>query len=121
MAPYRVLVTGSRDWQDTDTICTALDEALDHAPDRLLVIHGGCPTGADHIAGRWATAAMVPFIVYPANWEQHGRAAGPIRNMRMVEDGADLCLAFIKNGSRGASHTARLADAAGITVRKWTA
>jgi hypothetical protein len=120
MTPYRVLVTGSRDWTDTDTICTALDEALDHAPDHLLVVHGGCPTGADRIAGLWAIAARVPAITYRADWKNHGRAAGPIRNRAMVDDGADLCLAFIKDDSRGASHTARLAEQAGIPTRRFT-
>jgi hypothetical protein len=119
--PYRILVTGSRDWDDTDTICTALDEALDHAPDRLLVVHGGCPTGADRIAGLWAIAARVPAITYRANWKKHGRAAGPIRNREMVEAGADVVLAFIRNGSRGATGCAALAEQAGIPTRRWTA
>lgn len=33
----------------------------------------------------------------------NGRRAGIIRNLYMVNLGADLCLAFIQNGSRGAS------------------
>jgi len=36
----------------------------------------------------------------------------------MVAAGADLCLAFIHNGARGASHCAALAEQAGIpTIR----
>lgn len=35
----------------------------------------------------------------------------------MVDLGADLCLAFIYNDSNGASHTAKLAQRAGITTR----
>jgi hypothetical protein len=39
----------------------------------------------------------------------------------MVNLGADLVLAFIRNGSRGASHTADLAEQAGIETRRFTA
>ncbi len=57
--------------------------------------------------------------VHPADWERHGKAAGVIRNRVMVDKGADLCLAFIRNQSRGASHCAGLAEDSGIATRRF--
>lgn len=123
MKPYRILVTGSRDWSDRDTIWRALGDAVAPVPvDReLVIVHGHCPGGADAMADAWARKYGATVERHPANWQLEGKRAGFIRNARMVNLGADLCLAFIRNGSRGASHTAALAEQAGIPVRRYTA
>ena len=54
-APYRILVTGSRDWDDVTTIGAALEQALiDAGPRPVLVVHGACPSGADWHADHYA-------------------------------------------------------------------
>lgn len=124
--PYRVLVTGSRDFDDVTTIGAALEQALiDAGPRPVLVVHGACPSGADWHAdhyARWLRGKGCGIDVeqHPADWQQHGRAAGFRRNAEMVNLGADACFAFIRNGSRGASHTAQLAEQAGIPTRRYT-
>ena len=126
----RVLVTGSRDWDDWEAVWRQLD-ALCPAPGHtLIVVHGACPTGADHHASDWcdefawfAEQRGAELIVEPhaADWAKHGKAAGPIRNQQMVDVGADLCLAFVKNNSRGASDCLARAQAAGIECRVFRA
>lgn len=122
-APYRILVTGSRDWTDQHAVWAALaDAARPVAPEqKLVIVHGACPTGADAMADEWARSYGAAIEAHPANWAKYGRRAGPIRNAVMVARGADVCLAFIKDRSRGASYTASLAEAAEIPVRRWTA
>ncbi|HEY9353651.1 MAG TPA: SLOG family protein [Nocardioides sp.] len=127
MNTYRVLVTGSRDWDDLTAIAAAIEQALIDSDGRpVLVVHGACPSGADRHADHYARwlrgrGCSVDVEPHPANWQLEGKRAGFIRNARMVNLGADICLAFIRNGSRGASHTARLAEEAGIPVRRYTA
>lgn len=121
----RVLVTGSRTWTDQQAIADALldtwHDATEDGADGIVVVHGACPNGADTIASNWATANDVPAEAHPADWNLNGKRAGFIRNQHMVNLGADLCLAFIHNGSRGATHTARIAEQAGISTRRYTA
>lgn len=113
----RILVTGSRDWTDRAFMWDVLNKV---SPVNAVIIHGACPTGADKAADEWV--ACQPDITverYPADWEKYGKRAGFIRNSEMVNLGADICLAFIKDDSRGASMTALLAERAGIVVRRF--
>ena len=125
--PYRGLVTGSRDWSNADLIRHHLTRAWLTVEGPFTVVHGACPTGADWMASDWVANMLeadmgdVREEAHAANWQLEGKRAGFIRNARMVNLGADVCLAFIRNGSRGASHTARLAEEAGIPTRRWTA
>lgn len=151
--PYRVLVTGTRDWDDTDRLRHELTRTWLTAEGPFVVVHGACPTGADDLASDWvanmleAEMGAVSEEPHPADWDHcvdacpqgHRKAkrrgdvvhpgvcgdycpsAGPRRNVALVALGADVCLAFIRNGSRGASHTARLAEQAGIPTRRFTA
>ena len=54
-------------------------------------------------------------LAFPAEWKKHGKAAGPIRNRKMLQDGKpDLVLAF--PGGRGTANMVELATDAGIRV-----
>lgn len=120
----RVLVCGSRDWEDFDAIMRVmvfLQGAAGHGKE-IVVIHGAC-RGADQLADRVAKYMGFETEPYPADWDAHGRAAGPIRNQQMLDDGQpDLVLAFhpdIKQ-SRGTKDMVNRARKAGIPVRIYT-
>jgi hypothetical protein len=115
--PFRILVTGSRTWTDTEIIRNALLESA--AKNWITLVHGACPTGADDIADRFGRFCQWQVERHPADWGRYGRSAGFRRNAEMVALGADLCLAFIRDGSKGASNCADLAERAGIEVRRF--
>lgn len=116
----RILVTGSRNWTDKVTIAQAIREAwlVAGRPYGVVVVHGGA-RGADYIADVYAKRLGFATEPHEADWTNFGKAAGPIRNKEMVDLGADVCLAFIKNESKGATHCAELAQKAGIPTHIW--
>lgn len=119
----RVLVTGSRHWSNRGLVEAALEaigEANGHQ--NLVVVHGHCPTGADHWADLWAQANAhrgVTLERHPADWQQLGKAAGPVRNEEMVQAGADIVLAFLTPDSRGTKDCVRRAERQGLQVRRF--
>lgn len=111
----RVLACGGRGFTDREALDCALD-ALHAACPIVFLIHGGAD-GADSLAGAWADQRGVPVNVFPADWDAHGRAAGPMRNEQMLTEGQpDLVVAF--PGGYGTSHMIRLARQAGVPVWK---
>lgn len=116
----RVLVCGGRDFSDRNAVALALKgykpEPICTGVSDAIIIVGGAP-GADTLAEEWADCFGVRKRVFLANWKAHGKAAGPIRNQRMIDEGRpDLVIAF--PGGRGTADMVRRAREAGIEVRE---
>ena len=110
-----VLVCGSRFYSDYARVYQYL-KSLEWVSQ---VVAGGC-RGADALAVRAAKACGYPFREFPADWRKFGKAAGPIRNQRMLDEGKpDLVLAFHENPdeSKGTKDMIRRARRQGIPVR----
>lgn len=119
----RILVCGGRDFKDHSLVCRTLSglfppptEDMDTwlPPPDTVIIHGDAP-GADRLADGWAIVNWVAIERYPADWKKYGRAAGPIRNQQMIDEGKpDLVIAF--PGGRGTADMTRRAKDAGIKI-----
>ena len=112
----RILITGSRNWNDESALLRALCQYTQTPENDITVVHGGAK-GADACAHKAAKALRLNVRVYPAQWSEHGKKAGPIRNQQMVDAGADICLAFPLGKSVGTWDCVRRAKAAGIPVK----
>lgn len=69
---------------------------------------------ADELAGRWAKKRGHHFEVFVAEWAREGRAAGPLRNQRMLDTKPDGVVGL--PGGTGTAHMCRIAEEAGVKV-----
>lgn len=114
--PFRILVCGGRNWNNATLTSGVLDGFREqyHEKGKPIVIVEGGAQGADRLAREYAIKHDIPFEVYPALWSQFGRAAGPIRNLVMLNTGIDVVIAF--PGGRGTQDTIGKANKMGIRV-----
>lgn len=86
----KVAIVGSRHWKDWK----AIRRLIDGLDDKVRVISGDAP-GADAIALQYAKDCFPRITAnkYRADWDQHGKAAGPIRNTG-VASGCTWLVAF---------------------------
>lgn len=109
----KVLICGGRDFYDGRQLSYVLDE-LARCFAITLVIDGGA-RGADSLGHEWAATRGIPTSRYFADWNVHGRGAGPICNQRMLDEGKpDLVVAF--PGGRGTADMMARSSAARIRV-----
>lgn len=92
----KVIIAGGREFNDYEAVKQAIADSNFEITE---VISGGA-TGADALGERYATEFNIKLTIFPADWNMHGRAAGPIRNREMAEYGEAL-IAFWDGQSRG--------------------
>jgi hypothetical protein len=116
----RVLVCGSRHFNDDEHLFEILDliNGTFDLEKKISCIISGKAKGADTLAETYAEVQKIPFEGYPADWNTHGKAAGPIRNSQMLKEGKpDLVVAFLAPDSRGTKNMIEQASKAGVPVQ----
>ena len=114
----RVIIAGGRD-------ITPAQRTITDAARRLEMKHGdgithivtGCATGVDRAGEKWARQHMCHVVRFPADWKQHGRAAGPLRNREMAQN-ADALILIWDGKSRGSASMKREAEARGLHIEE---
>lgn len=122
----RVLICGDRNWTDYQFIKHSINIINQIWSQRWpskekefsieCIIEGEC-RGADKMAAFAAGELGIKIEPYPAEWNIHGKAAGPIRNQQMLDKGKpDLVIAFHNNieQSVGTADMIKRAKKAGI-------
>lgn len=108
------LICGGRDFTDVALFNSTMRRLLRERGRPKGIIHGAA-RGADAMAENWAASLGIARRRFPAQWDKHGRAAGPIRNQAMIDKGnPSLGIAF--PGGRGTADMTRRAREAGAAV-----
>lgn len=118
---YRVIVCGSRYFDDYRQLNDVLDALRAKKGTKLKLIIGGA-VGADELARRWAASRKIDHEVIYAKWDEEGKGAGFNRNERMLKKKPKLVLAFridMPRENRGTDHMCSLAEEAGVRVKRF--
>lgn len=108
----RLLVCGGRNFSDYDL----LKETIDKIEGQATLAHGGA-RGADSMAGTYALARGWDVRVFQADWKTFGKAAGPKRNQRMLDEfHPEMVVAF--PGGAGTADMIKRAKKAGVFIQR---
>jgi len=102
-----ILVAGTRTFDDYELLERTWDSLIASCPFehvRVHIVHGGAK-GADTLAQKYGMSHQCTIHEFLANWDEYGRAAGPMRNKKMHEFIKDkeyrVCVCFWDGKSRG--------------------
>jgi hypothetical protein len=107
----RVINAGTRSIEDYGRVAGAVDAS---GYDVSEVV-SGTARGVDELGERWPRAHDVPVTRMPADWDTHGKAAGPKRNARMAR-AADALVAVWDGESSGTRDMLRQAYRRGLPI-----
>lgn len=107
----RTIIAGTRSLNDLAFVVAAIQASGFVITE---VVSGGA-RGIDLKGEEWATLHKVPLKRFPANWNEHGKAAGPIRNREMCAY-AEALIAIWDGISRGTEDCIAEARRRGLKV-----
>ena len=118
----RIIVCGGRHFDDYNRMRSTIDGVIAEIGSSVTaveIVSGHC-AGADQLGEKYAEEHGYPCKVFPANWEKHGRAAGPIRNSEMIKYASEaevpVVVAFRSPRTRGTNDTVKKATKKGFKV-----
>lgn len=98
----KLIIAGGRDFTDYNLLQIETQRFLveqNFNPKEVTIISGKA-RGADSMGEIFATKYHFPILEFPADWNQFGKRAGPIRNEEMAKVATHL-IAFWNGKSSG--------------------
>jgi len=85
---------GANDFEDVRKAFLGIYERGD------WICSGGCGRGGDEFAKRLQREFSTPYLEFPANWQNHGKQAGFIRNGEIAKH-STILIACVVPGAHG--------------------
>lgn len=106
----RLLIAGSRDFNDYDYLKQQLTEFVERHKDYNITIVSGNARGADKLGEQFGIENGIKIRRFIPQWDRYGKQAGFIRNNLMLDyientDGKSVVIAFWDGKSKGTKHT----------------
>lgn len=112
---HKVIVAGTRGYNDRVRFHETIVHYLDELTEPVLFISGAAPSGADRLIIQWCSKFKYPCLEFPANWDW-SRGAGFIRNAEMGQFGSEL-IAFYDGVSPGTTHMISVANRQNLPIK----
>ena len=111
----RLIIAGSRTLSVPPETIDSHVRLLESWGDTVTTVLCGMAKGIDLCGLAWAESHGILVERYPADWNTHGKAAGPIRNRQMAEN-ADALLLIWDGKSRGSANMLKQAEEFGLAL-----
>lgn len=113
----KVLICGGRDYTNTNQFNRFMHNFVAENGPITCIVQGG-QSGADAMARFYANQRILTIFLqtYRAEWEIYGRAAGPLRNQKMLEKNPDIAWVIAFPGGRGTANMVEQARERGFNV-----
>lgn len=111
-----LIIFGSRDYNNYQAFEEKMEFYTGHITEGVTVFCGQAK-GADTMGEMYAQERGWKIRYFPANWDLHGKAAGPIRNKEMCDAGATHAIGFWNGVSRGTKNMIELAKQYNLKLR----
>lgn len=126
MKELRVIIAGSRDFDDFPKLMNSCNDILYGITDKndnfgKIRIVSGTARGADLLGEQYAKIAGYEVSRFPADWDGLGKRAGYVRNAEMAkyavaDESYGVLISFWDGKSKGTKHMIDLAEKNGLEV-----
>lgn len=100
----KLAIVGYRNYNDYNDFSNKINNWIKEKNITVGTIISGGASGTDSLAERYAKENKIKIIIYHADWNKYGKAAGPLRNTKIVDNSTHV-VAFVSKNSIGTYDT----------------